>query len=111
MADAIFRALSDSTRRKVLERLAKGPASVSELAAQFQMKLPSFVQHLSILEKCQLVTSQKIGRTRYYRIERDQLKIAEDWLVQQRREWETRLDQLDAYLVQLHAKESRESDT
>lgn len=106
--DDVFRALSDATRRKVLERLARGPASVSELAEPFNMRLPSFVQHLSVLEKSRLVTSRKEGRVRVFQIVPEQLKAAEDWFSQQRQLWESRLDRLDAYLLELHKKQQGE---
>ncbi len=105
VADEVFRALSDPTRRKVLERLSKGPASVSELAKPFDMKLPSFVQHLAILEQSRIVTSIKKGRVRVFEINPQRLKVAEDWLAEQRRLWETRLDQLDEYLLKLKQEE------
>lgn len=105
VADDVFRALSDPTRRKVLERLSKGPASVSELAKPFDMKLPSFVQHLAILEQSRLVTSIKKGRVRMFEIRPQRLKVAEDWLAEQRRLWEARLDQLDEYLLKLKQRE------
>ncbi len=88
-----------------MERLAKGPASVSELAEPFDMKLPSFVQHLAVLEKCRLVKSRKTGRIRVFQINPQRFKVAEDWLALQRRLWETRLDQLDDYLHKLKQKE------
>lgn len=99
--DRVFRALSDPTRRQVLEQLSEGPASVSELAASFDMTLPSFVQHLGVLEECGLVRSRKDGRVRTYRLEPERLRSAEDWLAEQRSLWERRLDQLDAYLVRM----------
>jgi DNA-binding transcriptional ArsR family regulator len=99
--DQIFRALSDPTRRRVLERLSRGPASVSELAEPFDMALPSFVQHLRVLERSGLVDSAKKGRVRTYRLAPSQLMLAEDWLLRQRSLWERRLDQLDDYLLQL----------
>ena len=99
--DSVFRALSDPTRRIVLQRLSRSPASVSELAAPFEMALPSFVQHLRILEECGLVRSRKAGRVRTYRLEPKRLKQAEDWLAKQRNLWERRLDQLDSYLIDL----------
>jgi DNA-binding transcriptional ArsR family regulator len=105
VANDVFRALADPTRRKVLERLAKGPASVSQLTEPFNMKLPSFVQHLAVLEQCRLVTSQKKGRVRTFRMNPPRLKVAENWLAQQRRVWETRLDQLDDYLQKLKQEE------
>ncbi len=103
--DGVFRALSDPTRRKVLERLARGPASVSELAEPFRMRLPSFVQHLAVLEKSRLVKSRKQGRIRVFQIVPDRLKLVEDWLAEQRTMWETRLDQLEDYLHKLKQKE------
>ncbi len=102
--DHVFRALSDPTRRHVLERLSKSPASVSELAAPFDMALPSFVQHMGILEECGLVQSRKSGRVRTYEIIPKRLKLAEDWMVRQRALWEKRLDQLDTYLITLKEK-------
>ena len=102
--DHVFRALSDPTRRHVLERLSRSPASVSELAAPFNMALPSFVQHLGILEECGLVQSRKTGRVRTYEIIPKRLKLAEDWMVRQRALWEKRLDQLDTYLITLKEK-------
>ncbi len=98
----VFRALSDPTRRHVLERLSKSPASVSQLAAPFHMALPSFVAHLKMLEACGLVRSRKGGRIRTYEITPKRLRLAEDWLARQRTLWERRLDQLDAYLMALN---------
>ncbi len=106
VADDVFYALSNSTRRQVLEKLSLGPATVSELAAPFDMKLPSFVQHLSVLERSQLVTSNKRGRVRTYEIVPEQFKVAEDWLTARRQLWEARLDQFDHYIKQLKEKES-----
>lgn len=87
--------------------MAKGSASVTELAEPFDMKLPSFVQHLSVLERSRLVKSKKKGRVRVFEINPQRLKIAENWLADQRRLWETRLDQLDEYLHQLKDKEEK----
>ncbi len=96
--DGVFRALGDPTRRAVVERLGRGPAAVRVLAAPFKMALPSFLQHLRVLEDCGLVSSRKKGRVRTYRIAPRPLKAAEHWLDRQRSLWERRLDQLDAYL-------------
>ena len=104
-ADEVFHALSNSTRRKVLERLAVGPASVSELAAPFDMQLPSFVQHLSVLEQSRLVNSKKRGRVRTYEIAPERLKVVEDWLTARRQAWEARLDRFDQYVKQLKEKQ------
>lgn len=102
--DGVFRALSDPTRRKVLERLSKCPATVSELARPFDMALPSFVQHLSVLEGSGLVQSRKKGRVRTYQLATTRLRQAEHWLARQRTLWERRLDQLDTYLIELKEK-------
>jgi len=100
--DRVFRALADPTRRVVIERLGLRPASVTELAAGFDMALPSFVQHLRILEESGLVRSTKKGRVRTYRIAPDGLHFADHWLQKQRALWERRLDQLDSYVTDLH---------
>jgi len=104
LVDTVFRALSDPTRRHVLEHLSQRPASVSELAAPFDMALPSFVQHLAILESSGLVRSKKTGRVRTYTLVPKRMKLAEDWLSRQRTIWERRLDRLDQYLIELKEK-------
>lgn len=101
----VFRALSDSTRRRVVERLGRSAASVSELAEPFDMALPSFLQHLNVLEATGLVRSHKQGRVRTYRLVPERLKPAEDWLSVQRTVWERRLDRFDAYVTQLEERE------
>lgn len=106
-ADDVFYALSNATRRKVLERLSVGPATVSALAAPFDMKLPSFVQHLSVLEQSRLVKSKKRGRVRTYEIVPERFRVAEDWLSRQRQLWEARLDRFDTYVTQLRDAESK----
>lgn len=106
VAQDVFHALSSSTRRKVLERLSVGPATVSELAAPFDMKLPSFVQHLAVLERSRLVRSEKRGRVRTYAIVPEPLKAAEDWLGERRRQWESRLERFDAYVQHLAEREA-----
>ena len=105
VADDVFYALSNSTRRKVLEQLSVGPATVSELAAPFDMKLPSFVQHLSVLERSRLVKSKKRGRVRTYEIAPERFKVAEDWLTERRQVWESRFDRFDEYVKQLKEKD------
>ena len=107
IADDVFYALSNSTRRHVLEQLSAGPATVSELAAPFDMKLPSFVQHLSVLERSRLVKSKKRGRVRTYEIVPERFTVAEDWLAARRQVWEARLDRFDEYVRQLKEKESK----
>jgi len=100
--DCVFQALADPTRRAVVERLCQGPAAVSELARPFRMALPSFSQHLDVLEGCGLVRSRKTGRVRTYRLAPAPLKAAEAWMTTRRALWERRLDQLDAYLGELN---------
>ena len=110
VADEVFHALSDPTRRKVLEHLSVGPATVSELAAPFDMQLPSFVQHLSVLEQSRLARSKKRGRVRTYEMLPERFKVVEDWLAQRHQPWEARLDRFDQYVKQLKEKESARSE-
>lgn len=99
---AVFGSLSDPTRRRVVERLGHGPAATSELAARFEMALPSFIQHLDVLEGAGIVRSEKRGRVRTYDLLPEALSVMDTWMAAQRRTWEARLDQLDAYVRQLH---------
>ncbi|MEP7366826.1 MAG: metalloregulator ArsR/SmtB family transcription factor, partial [Acidobacteriota bacterium] len=99
--NAVYRGLADPTRRAVLERLSAGPTAVSELARPFPIALPSFLQHLDVLEECGLVRSRKEGRVRTYRLVPRPLRAAETWLEKRRSVWDRRLDQLDAYLMEL----------
>ncbi len=104
--DTVLRALADPTRRRVVERLSRAAASVSDLAAPFDMALPSFVAHLRVLEESGLVRSRKVGRVRTYQLVPHRVKLAQDWLGKQRALWERRLDQFDAYVTTLHEKDS-----
>ena len=104
--DATFAALADPTRRAILARLSLGEASVNELAAPFDMKLPSFVQHLSVLEQSRLVKSKKRGRARTYELAPERFKVAEDWLSARRALWQARLDRFDDYVRHLKKKET-----
>ncbi len=103
--DGVFRALGDPTRRAVLGRLCRGPAAVSELARPFDMALPSFTQHLAVLENCGLVRSRKTGRVRTFQLVPQPLEAAERWMVEQRALWERRLDLLDNFLKDLKERE------
>ncbi len=94
----VFQALADPTRRAVVARLALGPASTTELARPFDMALPSFAQHLAVLERCGLVRSRKEGRVRRFHLAPRPLADAEHWIVAQREAWNQRLDRLEAYL-------------
>jgi DNA-binding transcriptional ArsR family regulator len=95
----VFQALADPTRRNLVERLIRGPASVSDLAQPLAMSLPAVMQHLGVLEASSLVRSEKAGRVRTCRIDPVALRLAEDWITGQRTAWEQRLDQLGDYLA------------
>ena len=97
--DAVFGALADPTRRRLVEQLGRGPASVSELAGPLPMSLPAVVQHLQVLEACGLVRSEKVGRVRTCRLEVTALDTVQDWIEARRRTWERRLDRLGDYLA------------
>jgi DNA-binding transcriptional ArsR family regulator len=99
--DMTFQALADPTRRAIVERLARGPVSVSNLAKPLSMSLPAVMQHLSVLNASGLVVSEKIGRVRTCRIEPQALSVAEAWINDRRTEWERRLDRLGDYLTEL----------
>ncbi|ACG78382.1 transcriptional regulator, ArsR family [Phenylobacterium zucineum HLK1] len=97
--DGLFQALADPTRRAIVERLSRGPASVSDLARPFDMSLPAVVQHLAVLEAAGVVASEKVGRVRTCRIEPAALSRAEQWIHARRTAWEQRLDRLGDYLA------------
>jgi DNA-binding transcriptional ArsR family regulator len=98
--DRMFHALSDPSRRRMVERLSHGPASVSELARPLDMTLAAVVQHVRVLESSGLVRSRKEGRVRTCRIEPKALSLAETWIAQRRTSWERRFDRLGEYLDQ-----------
>jgi DNA-binding transcriptional ArsR family regulator len=107
----IFHALADDTRRTVLERLGYGPATASQLAAPFDMALPSFMQHLGVLERSGLVRSSKTGRVRTYTLEPAALHHIQDWLANQRNIWERRFDQLEElFQTQLETQKENQHD-
>ncbi len=108
--DPLFRALSDPTRRAVVERLTRGPATVTELAEPFDMALPSFLQHLRLLEECGLLQSKKAGRVRTCALNPASFAEAEDWMKTQREIWERRLDQLDDYVLALYRKQTEKDN-
>jgi DNA-binding transcriptional ArsR family regulator len=109
--DLLFQALADPGRRAMVDRLSRGPASVSELARPLPMSLPAVVQHLHVLEASGLVRSEKVGRVRTCRIEPVALTSAEQWIAERRASWERRLDSLGEYLAeekrQTRARRSR----
>lgn len=102
--DRVFHALSDPSRRAMVERLSRGPASVSELAAPLDMTLAAVVQHLQVLEGSGVVRTEKVGRVRTCRIEPAVLGTAEDWIAKRRALWERRLDALGELLAERKKK-------
>jgi len=105
----MFQALADPTRRVMVERLSRGPASVSELAEPLTMSLPAVLQHLQVLEASGLVRSEKVGRVRTCRIEPKALRTAEQWISARRASWERRLDRLGDYLA-AHPEEPEQKE-
>jgi DNA-binding transcriptional ArsR family regulator len=106
--DRAFQALADPTRRGMVARLSRGPASVSELARPLSISLPAVMQHLQTLEASGLVRSEKKGRVRTCRIEPRALSRAERWISEQRALWEGRLDRLEDYLATIKEEESKD---
>ena len=108
--DRAFHALSDPSRRQMVERLTLGPASVSELARPLTMSLAAVVQHVQVLEASGLVRSEKSGRVRTCRLQPVTLQAVERWVVERRAEWETRLDRLGDYLQHEDDHENHEEE-
>lgn len=106
-----FGALADPTRRAILARLAKGGATVTEIAAPFDMSLPAISKHLKVLERAGLVTRGKEAQWRPVALDAAPLKEVDGWVERYRAIWEQRLDRLDAYLSELHEKERRHGRT
>lgn len=98
MVDDLFRALADPTRRGMVERLSRGPASVTDLARPYMMSMPALLQHLSVLEAGGIVRSEKVGRVRICRLEIVALRAVEDWASARLADWQQRLDGLASYL-------------
>jgi DNA-binding transcriptional ArsR family regulator len=107
--DMAFQALADPARRGMVDRLCRGPASVSELARPLDMTLSAVVQHLAVLEASGLVRSQKVGRIRTCRIDTKVLRTAEQWINERRATWESRLDRLGEYLAETAPESERQS--
>lgn len=106
--ESTFAALSDPTRRAVVQALSKGSATVSELASPFAMALPSFTQHLGVLESAGLVVSRREGRARVCSLNPKALEDAEGWLASYRRQWEERFDRFEAHLENVKREKSSE---
>src|SRR5262245_29960537 len=105
--DHVFHALSDPTRRAIVHRLSRGPATVSELAKPFAMAMPTLLQHLRVLEDSRLIRSEKAGRVRTCEMQPSALSVAEGWLAQQRALWEGRLDRIETLVASLQHKEKK----
>jgi len=108
--DRVFHALADPARRHMVERLTRGPASVSELGRPLTLTLPAVVQHLQVLESSGLVHSQKVGRVRTFTMTPAPLRSAEQWISQRRTTWERRLDRLGDLLAELPPEGSPSHD-
>ena len=106
--DGVFQALADPTRRAVLGRLGTGPASVGELAAPFNMALPSFMKHIRYLENTGWIRTRKTGRVRTCTLERKSFDVIETWLSEQRSIWEGRTDRLERFVTTTNDKEPSE---
>ena len=103
--DVSFAALSDATRRGVLEQLGRAEASISDLAQRFQMTLTGMKKHVGILERAGLVTTEKVGRVRTCRLGVRGLAAEADWIDAHRRRWDARFKALDTVIEELKAKE------
>ena len=106
--DASFAALSDATRRGILEQLGRADASVSDLAEKFHMSLTGMKKHISVLEQVGLVTTEKIGRVRTCRLGASRLEQEAEWIEQYRQLWDARFDKLDKVVEELKLKEKRD---
>jgi DNA-binding transcriptional ArsR family regulator len=106
--NGVFQALADPTRRAVLGRLGKGPASISELAEPFDMALPSFMKHIHQLEESGWIRTRKEGRVRTCSLEKKTFKDVEAWLSGQRALWEARTDRLERFVTSQQTKEEPE---
>ena len=105
LLDKTFRALADPSRREIVVRLSRGPASVSDLAAPLAMALPSVLQHIDVLQDSGLVRSEKVGRVRTCRLEAGQLRSIEQWIAHHRATWEASLDRLGDVLKATYGSE------
>jgi DNA-binding transcriptional ArsR family regulator len=110
MIDQVFRALGDSTRRAMMERLTDGPVSVSRLAEPFELTLAAVVQHMQVLEECGLVRTEKVGRVRTCSIDPAGLDAAAKWINERRSPWEQKLDRLGEILAESDERPEEESE-
>ena len=106
--NGIFQAVADPTRRAVLGRLSSGPTSVSDLAKPFDMALPSFMQHIRVLEESGWIRTRKVGRVRICAIEEESFATVERWLSEQRALWDGRTDRLQQFVETMRVEETQE---
>ena len=109
--DASFAALSDATRRGVLEQLARADASITDLAGKFQMTLTGMKKHVGVLEQAGLVTTEKVGRVRTCKLGRRRLEQEAAWIERHRQLWDARFDELDKVVEGLKRKEQTHART
>ena len=108
--DAIFTALAHPARRAMLARLGKGEATVGELAQPLDMSLPAVTKHLKVLERAKLISRSKNAQWRPCRLEEAPLNAASDWIDEQRKVWESRLDRLESYLLSMQEEKGKSDD-
>ena len=106
--DSVFMALAHPARRSMLARLGKGEATVGELAEPLQMSLPAVTKHLKVLERAKLISRSKDAQRRPCRLEEARLGVASDWIEEQRKIWESRMDRLESYLHTMEKRRGRD---
>lgn len=109
--DAAFAALADSTRRGVLEQLGRGDASITDLAAKFHMTLTGMTKHIGVLERAELVATEKVGRVRTCRLGKCRLEEEAAWIEKYRTRWDARFEELDVVIDELKRKEALHGST
>src|SRR5690349_7122173 len=110
LLDRTFAALSDPTRRRILEHLAQGDRCVTDLAKPYRMSLPAVSKHLRVLERAGLVRRQRCGRVHQLKLEAKPMEDAQQWIERYRRFWEQNLDRLDDYLKKLQTKDKKHDE-
>ena len=103
----VYKALADPTRRRILEHLAQGDSSVTDLASPYRMSLPAVSKHLRVLENAGLIRRRRSGRVHSLKLEAKPMKEAQQWIEEYRKFWEESFDRLDEYLKQLQTKEKK----
>jgi DNA-binding transcriptional ArsR family regulator len=109
VVDRVFHALSDQTRRAIVMRLSARPSAVGDLFTPMPMALPTLLKHIRVLEDCGLVATKKVGRERICEMQPEAMRATDAWLAQQRSVLEARLDRMEAYVLDLQAKETKDA--